>query len=67
MNANELRRILRRLGCTEVRQSGSHLIVRCGNGCQTTIPVHPGDIARGTLRNIERMLTPCLGKDWLTK
>ena len=39
MRVRELRRRLRRLGCEEVRQSGSHVIVRCGR-CQTVIPVH---------------------------
>jgi predicted RNA binding protein YcfA (HicA-like mRNA interferase family) len=60
----ELRRILKRSGCDEVRQSGSHLEVRCGS-CQTVVPVHGGDIPAGTLRSIERDLTDCLGKDWL--
>lgn len=65
MTATELRRILKSLDCVEVRQKGSHLIVRCGK-CQTTVPVHMGkDIPKGTLRSIERMLTPCLGEDWL--
>jgi len=66
MKTKELRSLLRRLGCDEVRQSGSHLIVRCGE-CQTVVPVHSGDIAPGTLRNIERMLKPCLGEGWLKR
>ncbi len=64
MKTRELRRLLDQHGCTEIRQSGSHLIVRCGT-CQTVIPIHTGDIAPGTLRNIERMLEHCLGKGWL--
>jgi predicted RNA binding protein YcfA (HicA-like mRNA interferase family) len=64
VNARELRRILQAKGCVAVRQKGSHLVVRCGK-CQTVIPVHSGDIATGTLRQIERKLTPCLGKGWL--
>ncbi|MGH9151076.1 MAG: type II toxin-antitoxin system HicA family toxin [Acidimicrobiales bacterium] len=65
MRTRELRALLRRLGCEEARQSGSHLIVRCGR-CQTVVPVHTGDIPPGTLRSIERDLTPCLGKGWLS-
>ena len=64
MKTRELRRLLRKAGCEEVRQSGSHLIVRCPGGCQTTIPIHTGDIAPGTLRNIGQTLEPCLGKGW---
>jgi hypothetical protein len=29
------------------------------------VPVHSGDVALGTLRAIERDLTPCLGEGWL--
>ena len=65
MKARTLRRILQSKGCTEVRQRGSHLIVRCGQ-CQTVIPVHAGEeIGPGLLRAIERQLAPCLGDDWL--
>lgn len=64
MTARELRRILASKGCVEVRQVGSHLTVRCGD-CQATIPVHRGDIPKGTLRAIERYLEPCLGERWL--
>ncbi|MGH9278196.1 MAG: type II toxin-antitoxin system HicA family toxin [Acidimicrobiales bacterium] len=64
MTATRLRRILRQKDCIEVRQSGSHLIVRCGT-CQTVVPVHTGDLPNGTLRAIERDLAPCLGEGWL--
>ena len=65
VTSRELRRTLKRFGCVEVRQRGSHLVVRCG-ACQTVIPVHPGeDIGPGLLRAIERQLEPCLGKGWL--
>lgn len=64
MSVRTLRKVLRRFGCTEVRQSGSHLVVRCGT-CQATVPIHVGDVAPGTLRNIERALAPCLGDGWL--
>jgi len=67
VTARELRRILKRLGCDEVRQRGSHLVVRCG-ACTTVIPVHSGeDFGPGLLRAIYRDLEPCLGKDWWKK
>ncbi len=56
---------LRRLGCEQVRQRGSHQIWRCGT-CQTVIPMHTGDLPPGTLRSIERDLEPCLGRKWIT-
>ena len=65
MTSRELRSLLKQSGCVEVRQKGSHLRVECGR-CVTTIPVHRGEKIRpGTLRQIERDLAPCLGKDWL--
>jgi predicted RNA binding protein YcfA (HicA-like mRNA interferase family) len=65
MTDSDVRRILRGLGCTEVRQRGSHLRVRCGS-CFSTIPIHKGeDIPKGTLRAIERDLENCLGRGWL--
>lgn len=61
----EVLRVLRTLGCEEVRRRGSHVRVRCGN-CSTTVSVHAGQtLPPGTLRQIERDLEPCLGKDWL--
>ncbi len=64
MTARELRKVLKRRDCDEVRQVGSHLTVRCRT-CVTTIAVHTGDIPTGTLRKIERDLEPCLGKGWM--
>ncbi|MHB1250623.1 MAG: type II toxin-antitoxin system HicA family toxin [Acidimicrobiales bacterium] len=66
MKVRELRGLLRRAGCVEVRQSGSHLIVRCST-CQSVIPIHGGDLPKGLLSAIERDLAPCLGKDWLRR
>ena len=67
MRARELLRLLRQLGCEEVRQKGSHVIVRCGS-CTTVVPVHAGeDLKTGTLVAIERQLAPCLGKGWLKR
>jgi predicted RNA binding protein YcfA (HicA-like mRNA interferase family) len=63
VTSRELRRILKRLGCVEVRQKGSHLIVRCGK-CQVVVPVHQGEeLGPGLLRALFRDLEPCLGKD----
>ncbi|MHB1446865.1 MAG: type II toxin-antitoxin system HicA family toxin [Acidimicrobiales bacterium] len=66
MTARDLRRLLRRRGCIEVRQVGSHLTIRC-DACLTTIAVHTGDIPAGTLRKIEGDLEPCLEKGWLRR
>ena len=65
MRARERLRLLERLGCEAVRQSGSHVIVRCGR-CTAVVAVHAGeDLKVGTLRAIERQLEPCLGAGWL--
>ena len=67
LTGRALLRILRSLGCVEVRQQGSHVRVRCGD-CVTTVPVHAGEtLGTGLLRAIERDLEPCLGKGWLTR
>jgi predicted RNA binding protein YcfA (HicA-like mRNA interferase family) len=64
MSARDLRRKLRDNDCVELRQSGSHLQVKCG-GCQSTVPVHGStDIKKGTLKSIERSLGACLGPKW---
>jgi predicted RNA binding protein YcfA (HicA-like mRNA interferase family) len=66
VKARELRKLLKGLGCVEVRQNGSHLLIKCGDRCITTIPVHAGeDIKTGTLKAIEKQLEACLGKGWL--
>ncbi|MEO7112283.1 MAG: type II toxin-antitoxin system HicA family toxin [Polyangiaceae bacterium] len=41
VTARELLRKLHALGCVDVRQKGSHLVVRCGT-CSTVVPVHAG-------------------------
>jgi len=68
MTGRELLGILRRqFGCRDIRQRGSHVIVRCGE-CQTTIPVHAGeDLGAGLLSKIQRDLEPCLGVRWLRR
>lgn len=63
-NAKEIRRLLRKYDCVELRQKGSHLQVKCGQ-CISTIPVHGSDdIHTGTLKAIEKSLGICLGPDW---
>jgi predicted RNA binding protein YcfA (HicA-like mRNA interferase family) len=65
MKSRELRRILKSFGCVEVRQRGSHLVIRCSK-CTTVVPVHAGeDLKPSTLRSIEKQLEACLGKGWL--
>lgn len=51
-----LLKLLRGAGCEVVRQTGSHVRVRCGD-CFTTVPVHAGEtLPVGTLKQIERDL-----------
>ena len=65
MTGRQVLRLLRQLGCHEVRRKGSHVRVRCDE-CQTTVPTHAGsDIPPGTARAIERDLEPCLGRKWM--
>ena len=65
MTAKTLLRRLHALGCVELRQRGSHVVVQCAK-CTTVVPVHAGeDIGPGLLRRIERDLEACLGKHWL--
>jgi predicted RNA binding protein YcfA (HicA-like mRNA interferase family) len=68
MTAREVIRILKRLGCVEIRQTGSHkmFVSPCGK-CRTPVSDHTGDIPRGTLHKIEKDLAPCLGPNWLAR
>lgn len=67
ITGKNLLRLLSKMGCTVLRQRGSHVIVRCGK-CTTTVPAHSGDTLRTGLRNqIEADLEPCLGKGWLSE
>lgn len=57
INARELRKKLKKLGCTEVDIKGSHLKVRCPPDKQVVIPIHKArDIKTKTLKNIEKAL-----------
>lgn len=56
--------------CFEEDKRGGHRKFTCqcqGQRCQTSVPVHPGDLATGTLHKIEKDLEPCLGEGWLTR
>lgn len=67
MTGKDLLRLLRSLGCQELRQEGSHVRVQCGQ-CSTSVPIHAGeDLGKGLLRSIVRDLEPCLGKGWLKR
>lgn len=66
MTARELAKVLVAHDAEMVRQVGSHQRWRCGR-CQTTLPVHPGQvIGIGLMNRIEADLEPCLGKGWLS-
>ena len=67
MASREVLKRIAKLSCEVTRRRGSHHRVECPGGCKTTVPVHGGDIPKGTLRAIERDLEPCLGPKWLTK
>jgi predicted RNA binding protein YcfA (HicA-like mRNA interferase family) len=49
----ELIRALKKAGFEETDQIGSHVIlVDEGRNLQTSVPMHPGDVARGLLKKI---------------
>ena len=57
MSAREVRKKLRKAGCRELRQKGSHVQVFCPPDRHSTVPAHgKKDIKKGTLRGIERSL-----------
>lgn len=51
MRAREVVAILKRAGFVEDRQKGSHLALAKG-GRTVTVPMHPGDLPKGTIRSI---------------
>lgn len=51
-SAREVLAKLRRAGFEEVRQSGSHKVLRHADDRQTYVAMHPGDIPEGTFRKI---------------
>lgn len=55
IKAVKLLKILHRLGFSEIRQKGSHLILKHNDGRETVVPIHKGEeIGRGLLRKILR-------------
>jgi predicted RNA binding protein YcfA (HicA-like mRNA interferase family) len=51
-SAREVLARLQRGGFREVRQSGSHKVLRHPDGRQTYVAMHPGDVPEGTFRKI---------------
>jgi len=51
-SAREVLARLLRAGFMEVRQSGSHKILRHPDGRQTYVAMHPGTLPTGTFRKI---------------
>ena len=51
-SAREVLARLIRAGFVEVRQSGSHKVVRHPDGRQTYVAMHPGTLPTGTFRKI---------------
>lgn len=53
ISANELIKILSKIGFEIMRQSGSHIFLRHQDGRTTVVPNHPGEkIDRGLLNKI---------------
>jgi predicted RNA binding protein YcfA (HicA-like mRNA interferase family) len=51
--ANEVIRVLEKLGFNSIRQSSSHAIYHHPDGRWTTVPIHGGkDLSKGILRKI---------------
>jgi predicted RNA binding protein YcfA (HicA-like mRNA interferase family) len=49
-SAREILRRLLKAGFVEVRQSGSHKVLRHPDGRLTYVAMHPGDVPTGTFR-----------------
>ncbi|KHO55017.1 MAG: hypothetical protein QT10_C0007G0003 [archaeon GW2011_AR19] len=53
ITANELIRLLEKIGFEIIRQSGSHVFLRRKDGRTTVVPNHPGEkLDRGLLNKI---------------
>jgi predicted RNA binding protein YcfA (HicA-like mRNA interferase family) len=66
MKAEEVVKILKDAGAEWRQGKGSHRVYSFGE-CTTVVPMHSGDMPKGTLRAIERQMEPCLGRKWLTQ
>lgn len=51
-SAREVLAKLQRAGFVEVRQKGSHKVLRHSDGRQTYVAMHPGTLPTGTFRKI---------------
>jgi predicted RNA binding protein YcfA (HicA-like mRNA interferase family) len=73
VRAREVNQRIERLGGVMIRQRGSHrryaATTTLPDGtaltAHTTVAQHAGDIPIGTLRGIEKDLTPIFGEGWL--
>ena len=55
LTAQKVLATLERKGFVQVRQSGSHIVLKHADGRRTTVPVHKGrDLGKGLLRQIMR-------------
>jgi predicted RNA binding protein YcfA (HicA-like mRNA interferase family) len=53
LSANEIIKILQKMGFEKIRQEGSHVFLKHSDGRTTVIPNHPGeDMDRGLLNKI---------------
>ncbi len=53
LSGQELIKILKKIGFEEIRQKGSHVILKHGDGRTTVVPIHSGtDIGKGLLKKI---------------
>jgi len=51
---HDVLQVLNRIGFEEVRQTGSHRILRHEDGRQVVVPMHPKELPMGTFRSILR-------------
>jgi predicted RNA binding protein YcfA (HicA-like mRNA interferase family) len=55
LTARQVLAVLHRHGFVQVRQSGSHIVLKHPDGRRTTVPLHRGrNLGRGLLRQIMR-------------
>ena len=53
LTANELIKILNKMGFQSIRQKGSHVYLRHADGRSTVVPLHTGkEIGRGLLKRV---------------
>ena len=53
LSANEIIKILQKMGFQKIRQEGSHVFLQHTDGRTTVVPNHPGeDVDRGLLNKI---------------